>query len=288
MVSHIVRMGAVTILLIACIFLPFLPGSYDGLAVTLSGMSQLFGIAGLMLVPIGALWLIYEYRKRAAKSRKLSNKDKGYHFAIASVVASSIVAAIVSIGAFVNLGLSFGFVTLGLWTYSVLRIVPRVKLLKNAEIGNFNPAPLYLICVPSVVVLFQLMLIVPATEFSRNYAIMKSAKLINDIEEYHNANGHYPRSLASVWKDYKPSVIGIKEFHYEPNGNAYNVFFEQPASFFEFGTREIVMYNKLDEHVMISHDSDILVWPPEELSARRGYYAVHDASSPHWKYFWFD
>jgi hypothetical protein len=48
------------------------------------------------------------------------------------------------------------------------------------------------------------------------------------------------------------------------------------------------MYNKLDEHVMTSHDNDILVRTPAELEARRGYYAVHDASRPHWKYFWFD
>ena len=286
MVVHFVRIGAMTILIIACMFLPFLPGQYDGLAVALSGMSQLFGVAGLLLVPIGALWLIYESRKRAPKNRLRSNKDKGYYFAIASVVASSIVAAIVSLGAFVNLGISLGLGVLALWTYCVLRMAPRLKLLKNAEIENFNPAPLYLLVVPMVVVLFQFSLVGPATEFSRHYAIRKSAELINDIEEYQKANGRYPTSLLAVNKDYKPSVIGIEQFHYEPNGDAYNIYFEQLST--QFGTREIVMYNKLDEHFMASHDGDILLWTPEELYARRGYYAVHDASSPHWKYFWFD
>jgi len=286
MVVHLVRMGAMTILIIACMFLPFLPGGYDGLAVTLSGMSQLFGVAGLLLVPIGTLWLIYESRKRAPKNRERSNKDKGYYFAIASVVASSILAAIVSLGAFVNLGLSLGLGVLALWTYCVSRMAPRLELLKNAEIGNFNPAPLYLLVVPTVVALFQFSLVGPATEFSRPYAIKKSAELINDIEEYQKANGRYPTSLLAVNKDYKPSVIGIEQFHYEPNGDAYNIYFEQLST--QFGTREIVMYNKLDEHFMASHDGDILLWTPEELYARRGYYAVHDASSPHWKYFWFD
>lgn len=46
MVVHLVRIGAMTILIIAFVFLPFLPGGYDGLAVTLSGVSQLFGVAG--------------------------------------------------------------------------------------------------------------------------------------------------------------------------------------------------------------------------------------------------
>ena len=127
MIVHVVRMGVTTILIIACMFFPFLPGGYDGLAVTLSGMSQLIGVAGLLLVPIGALWLIYESRKRAPKNRERSNKDKGYYFAIGSVVASSIVAAIVSLGAFVNLGLSLGLGVLALWTYCVSRMAPNSR-----------------------------------------------------------------------------------------------------------------------------------------------------------------
>jgi hypothetical protein len=34
---------------------PFLPGGYDGLAVGLSMMAQVFGIVGLPLIPLGAL-----------------------------------------------------------------------------------------------------------------------------------------------------------------------------------------------------------------------------------------
>jgi hypothetical protein len=286
MIAHLVRMGAMTILVIACRFLPFLPGGYDGLAVTLSVMSQLFAVVGLLLVPIGALWLIYESRKRAPKHRERSNKDKGYYFAIVSIVASSLVAAIVSLGALVTLGFSLGLGVLGLWTYCVLRMAPRLKLLKHAEIGSFNPAPLYLLVIPTVAALFQFSLVGPATEFSRDYAIKQSAELINDIEQYHKANGRYPASLLALWKDYKPSVIGIEQFHYQPNGDAYNLYFEQLST--QFGTREIVMYNKLDEHFMASHAKAMLLWTREELRARRGYYAVHDASSPHWKYFWFD
>jgi hypothetical protein len=33
---------------------------------------------------------------------------------------------------------------------------------------------------------------------------------------------------------------------------------------------------------------DLLRRTPEELELRRGYYAVHEASHPHWKYFLFD
>jgi hypothetical protein len=39
---------------------------------------------------------------------------------------------------------------------------------------------------------------------------------------------------------------------------------------------------------MTSHAMDLLQSSPEEVRPRRGYYAVHDAPHPHWKYFWFD
>jgi len=53
------------------------------------------------------------------------------------------------------------------------------------------------------------------------------------------------------------------------------------------GTREIVMYNKRDEHFAISHDSDILRLATAVRSIG-GYYAVNNAATPHWKYFLFD
>jgi hypothetical protein len=48
------------------------------------------------------------------------------------------------------------------------------------------------------------------------------------------------------------------------------------------------MYNKLDQHHFTSHDSDILLWTPEQLLARRTYVSRHDTPIAHWKYFWFD
>lgn len=36
-----------------------------------------------------------------------------------------------------------------------------------------------------------------------------------------------------------------------------------------FGAREIVMYNKRDEHHFPSHANDILRWTPEQLRGRK-------------------
>ena len=288
MTLHLVRMGGLIMLLVVCTFYPFLPGEYDGLAVPLSAMSQTFGVAGLLLVPVGVSWLAYELRKRARRKRNLPTKARGYYFALASVVASAVVALAVSLGAFTSSGLSFGCLTLALWFYITLRLRPGLKSLKKAEAEDFNPAPLYLVFIPGVVLIFQITLAAPATEFSRNRAIAQSAELMNEIEGYRAAHGRYPSSLLALHKDYHPSVVGIDQFHYAPNGEAYNLFFERPAFMSDFGIREIVMYNKLDEHLMVSHAAWILAGAPEGLAARQGWHAVHDAPSPHWKYFWFD
>jgi len=288
MTSHLVRMGGITILLVLSMFYPFLPGDYDGLAMALSTTAQLLGTVGLLLVPIGALWLVYEARKRANRNHSI-NTDRGYYFALASLIAASIVAIAVSFSMFFGFGISFGAITLALWFYLVSRLIPRVKLLKKGETHTINPTPFYLIFIPIALLLFQIMFATSATEFSRNRAIMKSAELINEIEKHHAAQGRYPSSLLAVWKDFDPSVVGVERFHYAPNGNAYNLFFEQPRFLLDkIGTQEFVMYNKLDEHVMTSHAAWILISSPEQLKSRQGWYAVHDTSTPHWKTFLFD
>lgn len=288
MTLHLVRISGLIVLLILCTFYPFLPGEYDGLALPLSAMAQAFGLLGLLLAPVGGAWLAYEWRKRARGKKGLPTKARGYCFALASAAAASVVAIAVSLVAFMSVGFSFGFLTLALWAYVAARLRPRLKSLKGAEAGGFNPTPLYLALIPGIVLIFQITLAPRATDFSRNRAIARSAELIGDIEEYHAAHGRYPASLLALHKDYHPSVVGIEQFHYAPNGGAYNLFFERPTFLFDFGIREIVMYNKLDEHVMVSHAAWILAGAPEELEARQGWHTSHDASIPHWKYFWFD
>jgi hypothetical protein len=277
MVVHVVFIGVLTLLILTCTFLPFLPGGHDRLAVTLSAGSQILGVTGLVLVPIGALWLMVESTKRT---------HQAYSFAIAAVVAASLIAAFLALAAAMSVGFSLGIVVLASWVYGVSRLWPALKRLKRAEARPFNPVPLYLLVVPIVVMPLQWWLIEPATGFSRARAIRNSAAMIADIEAYRQSHGRYPASLLSLHQDYRPAVIGIERFDYAPNGEGYNLSFEQMSS--RIGTREIVMYNTRDEHLAVSHDSDILRRTPEQLRNRGGFYEVRDAASPHWKYFWFD
>lgn len=114
------------------------------------------------------------------------------------------------------------------------------------------------------------MLAARLTEFSRNHAIANSNEFVSHIERYRAQYGHYPVSLAAMWKDYYPDVVGIERFHYAPYGESYNLFFEQPKLLFDnFGTREWVVYNPSNEHRMFSHTACFLLLTPEELEEVR-------------------
>jgi hypothetical protein len=78
MVLHLVRIGGITLLLVLCMIYPFLPGKYDGLAAPLSTTAQIFSVAGLLLTPIGALWLADEVRKRVRAPGTLAATNCGW------------------------------------------------------------------------------------------------------------------------------------------------------------------------------------------------------------------
>jgi hypothetical protein len=259
-IKHSVGVKALTGLLLVGLFLPFLPGKYDDLAVTVSGLAQVLGFAGFLLVPLGTGWLIHEALRRRARESPRSGTDKSYWFELAALCCAALIAAILCLGMFVSGRLTLAFTSLALSTYVLARLARRLGGPKYAPDRPFHPA--------------------------RNRAIRNSAPLIAEIEAFRAARGHYPLSLAALHKDHDPGVMGVRQYEYEPRGDAYSVYFEQFA--IPIGVREIVMYNKLDEHALPAHDTDILRWTPEQLRARPGHNVVHDAPSPHWKYFWFD
>jgi hypothetical protein len=279
--THVFGIVAATAVIVLCTLLPFLPGNYDSLAEGLSGMCRAFGFVGLLLVPIGALWVASGYWGGLA--------GKQYLIGIAALIVPSILWLFASFLAFVTGSLTLGVGMLVFWIYAVRRAWRALMRLKTAPPRPASAIAVYLLIVPVAVFLIQLAAVPRAIESSRNRAIRNSAQLIDAIEQYRAANGRYPESLFSLYPDqYKPGVIGIKEYLYEPNGDAYNVFFEQIA--LNFGTREIVMFNPRDRQTVTSHKVDRLELTPQQLALEhtRGHYAVHEAPYPHWKYFWFD
>ena len=78
----------------------------------------------------------------------------------------------------------------------------------------------------------------------------------------------------------------LEQYYYDPNGKAYNLIFEHLPD--DLTTREIVMYNKLDEHNIRSHPGFIFRLTSEEFKGYRGYFAEYDLPKQHWKYYLFD
>ncbi len=271
MLPYILQAGLLAIALLACIFLPFLPGPHDATAIILSSIAQTIGFAAVLLIPIGATWFLF-----------------GSHRAIrmsAAVTASAVITLAAALGATINNSFYLAIGLLMLGAYLSFRFVGW-SWRREIPINRFDSIPLYFILIPLLILTARIAFIERAVEFSRNLAIENSRPLIQAIEAYHARTGQYPESLHSELEDYDPNVIGIPRYYYEQNGEAYNLFFEQFSN--EIGTREFVMYNKLGEHRMHGHNADRLELSPADQIRQQGWHRVVNLPQENWKYFHFD
>jgi len=262
----------VSILTLGMIY-PFLKGDFDHLAIPISTIIQVFGLVGLSFVPIGILWMaIPKYR---------------FGFAIAAIIVSFFITLILALFATLSVGKSFGIVILFIWIIIATLLLPQIKKLKILTGNKFDFFPLYLIGVPVITLILQLILAKPLTELSRNRTIENANRFIRDIEEFKTLRGAYPLTLQAQNKDYFPDVVGVEKYFYAPHRKGYNLYFEQPRFLLDrFGTREWVVFNPLDENSVYSHTSWLL--PTEQEEAIQGWYASGNTGHKHWKYFFFD
>lgn len=251
-----------------CMFLPFLPGPYDKMAQGLSMTAQAIGLFGLLLIPIGVLWVIQEIKKVIGQNSRLNHWSSGYYYAISAAIASGVIYPLLTLCLLISVGASAAIASLAFGAIAAFKIVPAIRQLKDASTQTFNAAPLYLISVPMIAFTVRLLLILPASEYSRNYAIEKGQMVIDAIEDYYTKQSRYPESIDQIYDLSKPSIMGISNFEYEKNGDGYNLFFVQWQHI--GATREVVMYNKRDEHNV------------------KGHFASYELKQPHWRYYWLD
>lgn len=271
--THITLLIVLTALIALGISYPFLSGDYDGLAVPISTMIQVFGLVGLGLVPVGVLWLLIPKYK--------------FGFAITSLIIGIFVTLIISLFATLSVGKSFGVLTILLLTFCLILLIPKIKSLKLNSENKCNWLPVYLIFLPVFSLLLQLKIAKPLTQLSRNRAIENADRFISHIEEYYTQHGQYPLTLQAQYKDYYPDVVGVEKYLYAPYRKGYNLSFEQPRFLLDkFGTREWVVYNPLDENRVYSHTAWLL--PTEQAEPIQGWYASGETGHQHWKYFLFD
>jgi hypothetical protein len=259
---------ALNLLVGLCIFLPFLPGPYDKLVLGLSSIAQLIGYLGLILVPIGIFWLIQEIKKITGANTSINNWSNGYYFALTSLFICIMFCLFLALVLLFSVGLTAVVIWLSLISIGLYKIVPVIRRLKKGPVKTFNAAPLYLLSLPIIGFALRSFFISPVSEFGRNYAIEKGQEVISSIETYYEQYGNYPESLEYVHHVPKPFVMGIDEFHYEKNGEAYNLSFVQWQHV--GATREVVMYNKNDQHNV------------------KGHFASYNTRKAHWKYYWLD
>jgi hypothetical protein len=279
MIKHLIRIAVLLIVALLLMFLPFLPGRYDSLAVNLSYMIQVFCHSALLFIPLGLLWTLLDLTGKKLKSAFIEKL---------SLIVAGIVAISIALAAGSRESSLFGITIIVISFYFLVKEYRRVNVSRTSEKGTFNPIALYLVIIPVVLFVARSIFITRAVEYSRRIAIENSESLIQDIETYYQNENKYPVSLQALHSDgdYPPRVIGIRQYFYEPNGDAYNLYFEQLST--KLDMEEIVMFNKLDEHQFAAHAKDILEFTGEELALRRGDRRKVKLPTPHWVYFEFD
>jgi hypothetical protein len=266
---HVISALGLAAVLCLVMVLPYLPGRFDASAATLSLVVQVGTVLSLLEVPVGVAWMVAPQRS-------------GLWRRLALVVLALIALAIVVTAASAN-QLALG-VLLGLGWFVLLRGAYR-RARSDLDRAGHNPL-IYLVCVPIILLAFRVTVLTRAADWSRDRAIQHSATLITEIEGFRQRHGGYPVSLQSLNHDVPTGVVGIERFHYEPNGDAYNLFFVRPH--IELDAREVVMFNPRDEHRFPSHELDILQYDGERLDLRRGDRRRTRLLQPHWISILFD
>ncbi len=265
------RIALGIVLLIGAMLLPFLPGRYDPLAADLSLAATVLAFGGLLLMPLGAAWLV---------------SGRGYALARMALVTAGLVAAVAALGMAAT-GSTAGAVVFGAaWVVWIVRLWRRVGAARTNGENLPRAVPVALILVPLVATASRMTLVESVAAWGRDRVIANAALIITDIEGFRQRTGAYPVAISSVSPDYLPGIIGVERYRYEPNGDAYNLYFEHPPT--DFGAREIVMYNPRSEQDISSHANDLLQLPPEEIRRQRGYFASHALPQANWKRFLFD
>lgn len=271
--THISKQVLVLTVLTLGIIYPFMSGDFDRLALSLSTIIQGFGVLGLTLSLFGLIWLL------------LPSKHK--LFSIISIYLIGFLTVIFTFFAYLISGLLFGISIL--FVLGLLHLKYRQKVIVLLERKTMAFVPIYLIVLPVSILTVQLFIAKPITDWSRDRTISNAKDYVRDIENFYTKNGHYPKTLQAMYKDYYPNTVGVEKFHYLPFGNSYNLSFEQPRFLLDIvGTKEWVVYNPKDEHRVYSHTSWFLLLSPQESEIRQGWYSSVDTKHKHWKSFMFD
>jgi hypothetical protein len=268
------KLGLINVALILLCLIPFVPGPYTRVASAITTLVQSAGFFGLLIIPVSIFWLIAEIKSVMQPQKERTHWTSGYYLAIAAAIVFVCMSGLILFLLVHNEGVLGGVFALLIISSLLIIFLPRIKKLKLAATGYFNPAPLYLLSIPVIVFIIRLYMFEPLCDYSRSVAINRSASLITAIEAYKAQTGIYPESLDTLAGTFlpaipKPGVMGIDQFRYERNfDGTYALWFVQWQHF--SATKEIVMFNKEDSFPV------------------KGHFAAFYVDQPHWRYYWLD
>lgn len=271
MLRQVVVILLITTVLVFVMFRPFMPGHYDMLAVPLSFATQVVSFVMLIFVPIGIF--------RWVSAATLKSEARRTHLLTVVLAACAMTSIVFSLALFLQDNATLGAIGL-IASLSTIAIVFK-KYLRSPSAGpNDKSTPYYLVVIPAVIFLARFLWLDDAVAFSQRRAIRNAHELIEKIEAHFVKYGRYPQSIQALRNDIVPGIVGIPQFHYEPNGQAYNLYFKQFTG--ELDVDVIVMYNKLGEHRFAAHSLDVLEYTGEELALRRGDRRRVALDTPNW------
>lgn len=162
------------------------------------------------------------------------------------------------------------------------------QLQKNLR--DLSLIPLYLLTLPLVAFASRSYMTEPLSKYSRNQAIEKSQIMIDAIDRYKIAEGHYPNTLQELRGKYldeipRPSVMGILGFRYNHINDRYSLSFSQ---WLEIGSLEqIVLYDQ--DNLRNNLTGEFARYDYQfDLCRVKGAFAVLPAGYPGWQYYQVD
>jgi len=277
-----IKLVGFNLLLVILIISQFLPGPPSKLVIGVSIAGQVAGLAGLLLVPVALIWIIYEAKK--LKAKKPLGWKLPFWMAISSLVIATLIFAVFILGTYLNDG---WLTATGVFVFFILGLslaIRGISRLKRNNKQRFNPAPLYLFTIPVIAFLTNLYMVKPASEYGRALAIERAQELITAIENYKLREGKYPESISELYvgKVPSPKVMGILKFRYNKINEDYSLSFSQ---WLDWGSLEvIVLYDK--NNLRNNLKGSYAEWDYSfDICRTNAAFASYDTKFENWRYY---
>jgi len=282
--KSIISLFTFCLLTIILIVSPFFPGPSNSLVIGLSSVSLTLGFFGLLLVPVGVLWIIFEWKKcRQPKENQIDWKPSYLLSIIATIIITGINTIYIPlIYQFEGVLAAGVFVILLCWILH--RMIRFIRKIKTQPSRAFIYMPVYLIILPIIAYASNKFLVDPISNFSRTLAIQQSEVLIRAIEEYKNNEGTYPESLESMKGKYieeipESQIMGVTHYRYHKLDDDFTLAFSQWKD--GAALEELVIF---DRNPVSRKDYTGFNYKLDRYRALTAF-AGYDAGVKHWRYY---